>query len=714
MQPKNRLSFFKSIRGKLLSWFLVLALFPLLVVGILAYNSARDALLEKSFTNLQAIGAGRQLALETALDLYTQQLDVIAGMPEVLDVFYGASANAPEVLNRTLQGMQAASINFPALYVLDNDGIILASSDTTIVGQELHSHYDDGQGHTGGTHLHSELHQDQSTGNIGIDIAVPIWKPQSGEQLGYVLGHLYSQFLNDITVLREGLGETGEVFLVNTDKVFITESRFVPNAVFTLIVDTYAVQEALSGKSGVANYTDYRGQTVIGAYFPLEAYQWALLAKMDQAEIFEPVNELRNAMLLIGSGTGLVVILIILWVAGSLANPVVQLANTVVAVAEGNFDIEAEINTNDETGILAKAFNDMIVNLREMVAKIEARALSEQQAKNRIEHRVGEYIAFAEKVGAGNLATRVPETDTDDTLGVLGNYLNAMTANLQQLNGELQEAAAEIRSVTTETLSATSEQAATTSQQAAAIAETSSTVEEARQTAEQSAERASKVADKAQESLEAAGIGLQAVRDSVASMTNIKEQVNAIAETILSLSEQTQQIGEIIATVNDIANQSNLLALNAAIEAARAGEAGKGFAVVAGEVRSLAEQSRQATAQVREILQDIQKSANAAVMVTEEGTKRADLGVTQVGNTGEAILTIKEQVQQVAQAAQQIAASAQQQLAGMDQIAGAMQSINQATTQSQAGTQQMEYSASSLAELSKGLTALIDQYSIRK
>ena len=94
-----------------------------------------------------------------------------------------------------------------------------------------------------------------------------------------------------------------------------------------------------------------------------------------------------------------------------------------------------------------------------------------------------------------------------------------------------------------------------------------------------------------------------------------------IAETILALSEQTQQIGDIIATVNDIADQSNLLALNAAIEAARAGEAGKGFAVVAGEVRSLAEQSRQATAQVKEILGDIQKATNTAVMVTEEGTK---------------------------------------------------------------------------------------------
>ena len=98
--------------------------------------------------------------------------------------------------------------------------------------------------------------------------------------------------------------------------------------------------------------------------------------------------------------------------------------------------------------------------------------------------------------------------------------------------------------------------------------------------------------------------------------------MEATAENILALAEQAQAIGEIIATVNDIAEQTNLLALNAAIEASRAGEQGKGFAVVAGEVKALADQSKKATAQVRQILGEIQKATNTAVLSTEEG-KRA-------------------------------------------------------------------------------------------
>src|SRR5207253_3710370 len=99
--------------------------------------------------------------------------------------------------------------------------------------------------------------------------------------------------------------------------------------------------------------------------------------------------------------------------------------------------------------------------------------------------------------------------------------------------------------------------------------------------------------------------GRKSGEDSGAALGTVREQVESTAENILALAEQAQAIGEIIATVNDIAEQTNLLALNAAIEASRAGEQGKGFSVVAGEVKVLADQSKKATAQVRQILGDI-------------------------------------------------------------------------------------------------------------
>jgi methyl-accepting chemotaxis protein len=288
--------------------------------------------------------------------------------------------------------------------------------------------------------------------------------------------------------------------------------------------------------------------------------------------------------------------------------------------------------------------------------------------------------------------------------------LNQLGDSLREMLGSINEAVNNLSSASTQILSATTEHAATSSEQTASVAETTSTVQEVRQTAEQTADRGRLVSDMVKEATSVADEGLHAIESNMTGMNNIKDQVAAIAETILSLSEQTQQIGEIIATVNDIADQSNLLALNAAIEAARAGEAGKGFSVVAGEVRNLAEQSRQATSQVKDILGEIQKSSNTAVMVTEEGTKRAEAGVQLTQKTGQSIQGIRDRIQHAAQAADQIAVSTNEQLTGMDQIVVAMESINQAAAQADAGTRQVEEAAQNLSTLANTLKDMMGKY----
>ncbi len=276
----------------------------------------------------------------------------------------------------------------------------------------------------------------------------------------------------------------------------------------------------------------------------------------------------------------------------------------------------------------------------------------------------------------------------------------AVTAPLQETSSVLASSAAEI-------LAATTQQASGASESSAAVTETVATVDEVAQTAEQAAQRAKSMSESAQRAAEIGKAGRKAVEESTVAMAAVKEQVESIAESILALAEQAQAIGEIIATVNDIAEQTNLLALNAAVEAARAGEQGRGFAVVAGEVKSLAEQSKKATVQVRQILGEIQRATSAAVMTTEQGTKQVTVTAKQVTEAGQTIQALGEAVGQAAQAAAQIVASAGQQALGMTQIRQAMTNIHEAVQQNLASTKQAERAAQDLNALGTSLVELV-------
>jgi methyl-accepting chemotaxis protein len=351
---------------------------------------------------------------------------------------------------------------------------------------------------------------------------------------------------------------------------------------------------------------------------------------------------------------------------------------------------------------------------QQAVMEADRYAATEQEQRRYLQTTVQKYVEYMTTVERGNLEARLALEDStyeeNDPLIMMGRQLNKMTASLQRMILQIQETAKDLNAGAAEILAASTQQAVGASEQSAAISQTTVTVDEVKAISEQAIDRAQEVVDASQRTVDVSHSGQQAVQDTIATMSHIEERVESIAENILALSEQTQQIGEIIATVGDIATQSNMLALNASVEAARAGEHGKGFAVVAAEVRNLAEQSRQATAQVREILLYIQGGINATVMATEEGIKVVDQGVSLAAGTATAIKQLAGVIDESAQAAMQMVAGGQQQASGVEQIALAMQNINQATQQSLASTRQAEKAAQDLNDLAQSLIQIVEQY----
>lgn len=419
----------------------------------------------------------------------------------------------------------------------------------------------------------------------------------------------------------------------------------------------------------------------------------------------------------------LAAIVIALLITASIVNPLKSAVEAAELLATGDVSSEIGSDSRDETGQLQRSMGLMIQSLRRMgetanrIAKgdldLEVVPNSERDVfgsamKNMVES-LKQMAATADRIAAGDLTSEVQPASSRDRLG---NSFAVMARNMRELNSEIREVVNVLASSASEIMTTVSEFASTSSETASAVNETNATVQEVRQTTDLTSQKAKHVYETAQKSVTVARSGKKSVDDAIGGMQGIHERMGFIADRIVKLSEQSQAIGDIIATVNDLAEQSNLLAVNAAIEAAKAGEHGKGFAVVAQEVKNLAMQSKQATAQVRSLLGDIQKATTAAVLATEQGSKAVEAGMKQSSEAGEAIRLLSASIEETSNSTLQIVTSTQEQAIGMDQIATAIQSINQASNQNVAGSRQIETATRNIYDLNQKLQQLVNRYKV--
>lgn len=397
------------------------------------------------------------------------------------------------------------------------------------------------------------------------------------------------------------------------------------------------------------------------------------------------VERQRQTMIFSMLGIVALMVLVIWTITRTIATPLTNLTQWADQIAGGDLISEREFETReDEVGQLSQAFIRMSNYLRDLARK-------------------------ADTIARGDLTVAVAAKSERD---VLGNAFAAMLFNLRNLTTELRDGINVLTTASQEILATTGQVATSAQETAAAVAEIATTVEEVKQTATLASQKARQVSEGAQQTLQVSQDGRTSVESTLEGMSQVREQMRSVAESIVRLSEQSQAIGDVVATVGDLAEQSNLLGVNASIEAAKSGEMGKGFAVVAQEVKALADQSKQATGQVRAILNDIQKAMNRVVLAAEESSKVVDNGYRQAQSSGSAIRTLADSIEDSSGAALQIAASSQQQLVGMDQVASAMENIKQASQDNVAGTKQAEQAARNLHQLGHRLNERVASFKV--
>ena len=325
---------------------------------------------------------------------------------------------------------------------------------------------------------------------------------------------------------------------------------------------------------------------------------------------------------------------------------------------------------------------------------------------------IKEITNAAKKIKSGQLDNTFTSIKKNDEVGILAQAFSHMVTSLRQFTIDKQEGIKILNTSVNEISSSIRQLVTTGSETAAAVSETTSTIEEVRQASQVSSQKAKTVSENAQQTAQISQSGTKSTQETNEGMMRIRDQMILIAESMIRLSEQTQGINNIIETVDDLAQQSNLLAVNASIESERAGEQGKGFRIVAQEIKSLADQSKQATYRVREILSDVQKATSTAVLATEQGNKVAEEGIKKSEEAGESITKLSNSIMEAAQAAIQIAASSHQQLIGMEQVTTAMENIKEASAQNVENAKQLELATHNLKELGVKLQQSMSKYRV--
>ena len=354
----------QSLTTKFIAYFMVFSILPLIAVGLITYGSGKNAIEEQTFGYLTATTELREDTVNTWISENEKELSLIA----TSHIFEENSARlltrieadpvylrAYEDTEEYLDAKETDAESFFEISYISPEGVVLVSTDSKRKGTD-----ESGSGFflnaKDGTFVQNVYISSEYPRPV-MTVATPI-KDDDGNLLGVLAGKLN---LNDIDEMMKdsGLGETGEVYLLNRFYYHLSDPMFMGGQPLKEEMHSTAIDECIGGKSATGVYKNYEGREVFGAYRWIDEREMCVVAEMGKSEVYSPIYGLRNgviaATLILMGG----LIFFVPPIARTMTKPISQLVKGAGEIGKGRFDYRIKVKTDDEIGTLSEAFNKM-------------------------------------------------------------------------------------------------------------------------------------------------------------------------------------------------------------------------------------------------------------------------------------------------------------------------------------------------------------------
>lgn len=370
-----RIPVFSQLRWRLTTILLVVAIVPIVLITVVVLSQVDQQSRTQVFNQLDSISILKLQQVESWVLDGREMLQVILNSPEAVTIL-----NAPDrIQDPVFSEIANARTSVDTIFFYNPDGVVVAASDTTLVGRVVgRQPYFDAS--IAGEHLQPPFF-DVSTGELALIATAPIYEGET--LLGVVAIRYNNEALTRIMLERTGLGDTGETYLVSQENnYFLTASRFegyVQNRAY----QSLGIERALEGAEGQEVYPSYRTTPVFGVYRWIPELASGLITEITEDEALNTLNQARNVIIVLALAISAVVTGIGFLTTDRMSRPIIQITNSASAIAQGDFNQRVAINQKDEIGVLANAFNNMTQAVQDRTQQMQS-ARDEARAAQRI------------------------------------------------------------------------------------------------------------------------------------------------------------------------------------------------------------------------------------------------------------------------------------------------------------------------------------------